>query len=56
MKYFIHEIMNPFEFLERKGIRKPFQPKKRINLTIENLIELLIEYAKIKKDENIKKT
>jgi len=51
MKYSIHEIMTPYEFLERKGIRKPFQAKKRINLTMENLIELLIEYAKLEQNK-----
>ena len=38
------------KYLEKKGIRKPFQTKKRINLKIEELIEMLEDYEKFKED------
>ena len=38
------------KYLEAKGIRKPFQLKKRINLRIEELIQLLEDYEKFRKN------
>ena len=38
------------KYLEKKGIRKPFQTKKRINLSINELIEILNDYEKFRKD------
>ena len=38
------------KYLEQKGIRKPFQTKKRINLKIDELIELLENYEKFKRE------
>jgi hypothetical protein len=33
------------EFLERKGITKVYQPSRRYNLSIAELVEFLDEYA-----------
>ena len=42
--------LTAMKYLEKKGIRKPFQNKKRINLKIEELIELLNDYEKFRRD------
>ena len=34
-----------YEFLERKGITKVYQPSRRYNLSIAELVEFLDEYA-----------
>jgi len=34
-----------YEFLQRKGISKVYQPSRRYNLTIAELVEFLDEYA-----------
>jgi hypothetical protein len=34
-----------YEFLQRKGISKVYQPNKRYNLTIAELVEFLDEFA-----------
>ena len=38
------------KYLEKKGIRKPFQTSNRINLRIDELIEILNDYEKFRKD------
>ncbi len=42
--------LTAMKFLEKKGIRKPFQTKKRINLKIDELIEMLEDYEKFKQN------
>jgi len=34
-----------YEFLERKGITKVYQPSRRYNLSIAELVDFLDEYA-----------
>jgi hypothetical protein len=41
--------MNPYEYLERKGIKKVHQSWKRYNFSIEELITFLNEYSVWKK-------
>ena len=38
------------KYLESKGIRKPFQLNRRINLRIDELIQLMEDYEKFRKD------
>ena len=38
------------KYLEAKGIRKPFQLNRRINLKIEELILMLEDYEKFRKN------
>ncbi len=35
----------PNEFLQRKGFKKVYQPSKRYNITISELVEFLDEYS-----------
>ena len=37
--------MTPYEYLQRKGIKKIHQPWKRYNFSIEELVSFLTEYS-----------
>jgi len=41
------------EFLQKKGFKKVHQPKKRYNLSIEELVSMLEEFATREKDYGI---
>lgn len=41
------------EYLHKKGFKKVHQPKKRYNLTIEELVSMLEEFATNEKDFRI---
>jgi hypothetical protein len=41
------------EFLQKKGFKKVHQPKKRYNLSIEELVSILEEFATREKDYRI---
>lgn len=41
------------EYLQKKGFKKVHQPKKRYNLTIEELVSMLEEFATNEKDFRI---
>ncbi len=41
------------EFLQKKGFKKVHQPKKRYNLSIEELVSMLEEFATREKDYRI---
>jgi hypothetical protein len=45
--------MSAQEFLLKKGFKKVHQPKRRYNLSIEELVTMLEEFARHKKDYNI---
>ena len=40
--------MTPYEYLQKKGIKKLHQPWKRYSLSIEELVGFLNEYSKWK--------
>jgi len=42
--------MNIYEFLEKKGIRKPAQ-NRRINLKIDELIKIMDDYSEAVEEE-----
>ena len=46
----MNDTLIAMKYLEKKGIRKPFQLKKRINLRIDELIEILEDYEKFRQD------
>jgi len=48
--------MSAHEYLLKKGFKKVHQPKKRYNLTIEELVTMLEEFAYQQKDFNIPDT
>lgn len=43
--------MTPNQYLELKGVKKPFQLKRRINLSNAEIIEFLKEYSELKINE-----
>ena len=45
--------MSAQEFLLKKGFKKVHQPKKRYNLSIEELVTMLEEFAQYQKDFKI---
>jgi hypothetical protein len=47
---------SPYDFLERKGLTKVYQPRRRYNLSIAELVEFLDEYAHqtLREDRNRK--
>jgi len=45
--------MSAQEFLLKKGFKKIHQPKKRYNLSIEELVSMLEEFAQYQKDFKI---
>ena len=47
-------IMNAYEFLLKKGVRKVHQPNKYYNLSVAELIEFLEEYSKERKIASIR--
>ena len=40
--------MTPYEYLQKKGVKKIHQPWKRYNLSVEELVGFLNEYSKWK--------
>ena len=48
--------MSAYEYLLKKGFKKIHQPKKRYNLTIEELVYLLEEFAQYQQNFNIPDT
>ena len=47
-------IMNAFEFLLKKGVKKVHQPNKYYNISVAELIEFLEEYSKERKMASIR--
>ena len=45
--------MSAQEFLLKKGFKKVHQPKKRYNLSIEELVTMLEEFAQLQKEFQI---
>jgi hypothetical protein len=48
--------MSAYEYLLKKGFKKVHQPRKRYNLTIEELVNLLEEFALHQQNLKIQET
>jgi len=46
-------IMNAYEFLLKKGVKKVHQPDKKYNLSVAELIQFLEEYSRERKIASI---
>ena len=47
-------IMNAYEFLLKKGVKKVHQPNKYYNLSVAELIQFLEEYSRERKIATIR--
>lgn len=47
-------IMNAYEFLLKKGVKKVHQPDKNYNLSVSELVEFLEEYSRDRKIAKIR--